>query len=58
MKKTGSYKKDGQLWKRRTVKEKTDSYGKDRQLCKTGSCEKDGQLQCLLSMRIGPRKTP
>ena len=46
---TDSY--DGQLWKRRTVMEKTDSYGKDGQLWKrrtfmekTGGCGKDGQL--------------
>ncbi len=29
MEKTGSYGKDGQLWKRRAVMEKTDTYGKD-----------------------------
>ena len=34
MEKTGSYGKDGQLWKRRAVMEKTDSYGKDGQLWK------------------------
>ncbi len=34
MEKTGSYGKDGQLWKRRTAMEKTDSYGKDGQLWK------------------------
>ena len=43
--------KDGQLWKRRALMEKTDSYGKDGQLWKrralmenTDSYGKDGQL--------------
>ena len=43
--------KDGQLWKRRALMEKTDSYGKDGQLWKrrtvmekTDSYRKDGQL--------------
>ena len=51
MEKTGSYGKDGQLWKRRALMEKTDSYGKDGQLWKrrtvmekTGSYGKDGHL--------------
>ncbi len=34
MEKTGSYGKDGQLWKRRAVMEKTDTYGKDGHLWK------------------------
>ena len=34
MEKTGSYGKDGQLWKRRAVMEKTGSYGKDGHLWK------------------------
>ena len=29
MEKTGSYGKDGQLWKRRALMGKTDTYGKD-----------------------------
>ena len=48
---TDSYGKDGQLWKRRAVMEKTGSYGKDGQLWKrrtfmekTDSYGKDGQL--------------
>ena len=43
--------KDGQLWKRQALMEKTDSYGKDGQLWKrrtvmekTDSYRKDGQL--------------
>ena len=43
--------KDGQLWKRRALMEKTDSYGKDGHLWKrrtvmekTGTYGKDGQL--------------
>ena len=51
MEKTGSYGKDGQLWKRRAVMEKTDGYGKDGRLWKrravmekTGSYGKDGHL--------------
>ena len=38
MDKTGSYGKDGQLWKRRAVMEKTSTYGK------TGTYGKDGHL--------------
>ena len=45
------YGKDGQLWKRRAVMEKTGSYGKDGQLWKrrtlmekTNTYGKDGQL--------------
>ena len=34
MEKTGTYGKDGQLWKRRAVMEKTGTYGKDGQLWK------------------------
>ena len=30
MEKTGTYGKDGHLWKRRTLMEKTGNYGKDR----------------------------
>ena len=48
---TDTYGKDGQLWKRRALMEKTDSYGKDGQLWKrralmekTGTYGKDGQL--------------
>ena len=47
----GSYGKDGQLWKRRTVMEKTESYGKDGHLWKrravmekTDTYGKDGHL--------------
>ncbi len=46
---TDTYGKDGQLWKRRAVMEKTGSYGKDGQLWKrralmekTGTYGKDG----------------
>ncbi len=31
MEKTGSYGKDGHLWKRRALMEKTDTHGKDGQ---------------------------
>ena len=48
---TDTYGKDGQLWKRRAVMEKTGSYGKDGHLWKrrtlmekTGSYGKDGHL--------------
>ena len=48
---TDTYGKDGQLWKRRALMEKTGSYGKDGQLWKrralmekTGTYGKDGQL--------------
>ena len=34
MEKTGTYGKDGHLWKIRTVMEKTDTYGKDGHLWK------------------------
>ncbi len=51
MEKTGSYGKDGQLWKRRAVMEKTGTYGKDGQLWKrravmekTDTYGKDGHL--------------
>ena len=46
---TDTYGKDGQLWKRRAVMEKTGSYGKDGHLWKrrtlvekTDTCGKDG----------------
>ena len=35
MEKTGSYGKDGHLWKRRTLMEKTDTCGKDGHLWKS-----------------------
>ena len=43
MEKTDSYGKDGQLWKRRALMEKTDTYGKRRaRMEKTGNYGKDG----------------
>ena len=51
MERTGSYGKDGHLWKRRAVMEKTGTYGKDGHLRKRRTLNgKDGQE--LLSIQL------
>ena len=52
MEKTGSYGKDGQLWKRRAVMEKTDSYGKDGLLWKRQAYIKHLDIKKEFSWRL------